>query len=124
MAKLNKMETLLEKIETLNEMVLAGKPLDAFKTFYHPDVRMQENEQAPTIGKEANLAREIEFFNNVAGFSENAKILDVAYGDNVTMVRWHYDYFHKEWGNKNYTQVSVQHWKDGQIIKEQFFYGN
>ena len=22
------------------------------------------------------------------------------------------------------TQVSVQHWKDGKIIREQFFYGN
>jgi hypothetical protein len=118
------MKTLQEKIETLNNLVLAGKPLDAFETFYHPDVKMQENEETPTIGKEANLAREIDFFGKVTGFSENARILDVAYGDNVTMVKWQYDYIHKEWGKKNYTQVAVQHWKDGQIINEQFFYGN
>ena len=117
------MKTLHEKIAILNNLVLNGKPLEAFEKFYHPDVSMQENEQAPTIGKQANLQREIEFFGKVTGFSENAKILDIAFGDNVTMVKWHYDYVHMEWGNKNYTQVSVQHWKDGQIIKEQFFYG-
>ena len=117
------METLREKITLLNGLILAGKPLEAFEQFYHPDVSMQENEHAPTLGKQANLQREIEFFSKVTGFSENAKLLDVAFGDNVTMVKWHYDYFHKEWGNKNYTQVSVQHWKDGQIFKEQFFCG-
>jgi len=118
------MNTLHEKLNTLNGLVLSGKPLEAFEKFYHPEVSMQENEQAPTFGKQANLQREIAFFGNVTGFSENAKLLDVAFGDNVTMVKWHYDYFHKEWGKKNYTQVSVQHWKDGQIVREQFFYGN
>lgn len=117
------METLSQKIAALNELVLNGKPLEAFEKFYHPDVVMQENEQTPTVGKEANLKREIEFFRNVSGFSENARIVDIAYGENLSMVKWHYDYIHNEWGKKNYTQVSVQHWKDGQIIREQFFYG-
>ena len=118
------METLREKITKLNQLVLAGKPLEAFEKFYHQDVIMQENENPPVVGKEVNRQREIEFFSNASGFSENAKVMDIALSENLTMVKWHYDYTHKEWGKKNYTQVSVQHWKDGQIIKEQFFYGN
>ena len=47
-----------------------------------------------------------------------------AAGENITYVTWHFDYTHKEWGVRNYTQVNVQHWKDDKIIKEQFFYGN
>jgi len=43
---------------------------------------------------------------------------------NYFHVKWHFDYTHKEWGTRNYTQVSVQHWKNGKIVKEQFFYGN
>jgi hypothetical protein len=39
-------------------------------------------------------------------------------------VIWKYDYTHKEWGTRDYTQVSVQHWKDGKIIHEQFIYQN
>ena len=48
----------------------------------------------------------------------------VAVGEDITTVIWHYDYTHREWGIRNYKQVSVQHWKNGKIVKEQFFYGN
>lgn len=51
-------------------------------------------------------------------------VLCLAVNGNTSFVIWKYDYTHKEWGARNYTQVSVQHWKDGKIIKEQFFYGN
>jgi len=117
------MDTLKEKITELNRLVLAGKALDAFEKFYHPEVVMQENENVPTVGKDANRQREIEFFNSISEF-RGAEVKGVAVGDNLSSVIWHYDYTHKEWGEKKYTQVSVQHWKDGQIIKEQFFYGN
>jgi hypothetical protein len=117
------MNTLEEKITILNELVLSGKRLDAFEKFYHEDVVMQENENVPTIGKEANRKRELEFFNNLLEFRK-AEVKGIAIGNNMSTVIWHYDYTHKEWGVKKYTQVSVQHWKDGQIIKEQFFYNN
>jgi len=38
------------------------------------------------------------------------------------MVEWHFDYTHKDWGIRNYTQVAVQDWKDGKIVKEKFYY--
>jgi hypothetical protein len=103
--------------------VLTGNAMEAFEKFYHPEISMQENENAPTHGKEANRQREIDFFNNITEF-RGAEVKGIALNDNLSTVIWHYDYTHKEWGIRNYTQVSVQHWKDGLIIKEQFFYGN
>ena len=117
------MTTLLEKISDLNDLVLQGKPLVAFEKYYHDDVVMQENEAAPTIGKEANRKREETFFSSLTEF-HSARPLKVTVGEDTTMVQWHFDYTHKDWGVRNYTQVSVQEWKDGKIIKEQFFYGN
>ncbi len=117
------MKNLELKINDLNSMILNGKIMEAFEKFYHDDVVMQENSDEPTIGKEANRIREEEFVNSITEF-RGAQVLNVATGDNVTMVVWHYDYTHKVWGDKNYTQVAVQTWKDGQIIREQFFYGN
>jgi hypothetical protein len=117
------MNTLKEKITELNQLVLSGKSLEAFDKFYHTDVVMQENQSAPTVGKAANLQREKEFYGNITEF-RGAEMKGLAIGDNMTTVIWSYDYTHKEWGVKNYTQVSVQHWQDGQIIKEQFFYGS
>lgn len=117
------MESLKEKVSHLNQLILEGKALDAFELYYDDAVVMQENNQPPTIGKEANRQREIEFFNSIIEF-RGASVHDVAIGDNVTMVTWDYDYTHKDWGERKYKQVSVQNWNNGRIVKEQFFYGN
>lgn len=116
------MEAIKEKITELNHLIYSGKALEAFEKFYHDEVVMQENESKPTFGKEANRQREQEFFDNMIEF--RAKPIDVTTGENVSMVTWHFDYTHKQWGERNFKQVSVQHWLDGKIIKEQFFYGN
>ena len=110
-------------ITALNDMVLQGQSMEAFEKFYADDVIMQENAQTPTVGKDANRRREEAFFNNLIDF-RSAVVLNVATGDGVTMVEWSYDYTHKEWGIKKYTQIAVQHWRDGRIWKEQFYYGN
>ncbi len=117
------MENLVEKVNALNSLILEGKAMEAFEKYYHEDVVMQENQGAPTVGKEANRRREAEFFNSLIDF-RSAEVLKVAVGEQLTMVEWHYDYTHKEWGDRNYTQVGVQEWKDGKIIKETFYYGN
>lgn len=115
------MQTLLNNINQLNQLVLQGRAIDAFEQYYDEQVVMQENALAPTIGKAANRARELEFYSNVSDLRA-MRVLDVAAGEGVTMVVWHYDYTHKEWGEKNYTQVSVQHWRGDKIVREQFYY--
>lgn len=117
------MANLKTLITELNDLVLQGKTMEAFEKFYADDVIMQENEQQPTIGKESNRKREEDFLSKLIDF-RSARVIDIAVGDDVTMVRWSYDYTHKEWGTKNYTQISVQNWRNGQIVKEQFFYNN
>lgn len=115
------MDKLLQNIQQLNQLVLQGRAMDAFERYYDEQVVMQENALPPTVGKAANRQRELEFFGNVIDLRA-IRALDVAVGENVTMVVWHYDYTHREWGEKNYTQVSVQHWRDDKIVREQFFY--
>lgn len=122
-SKLKVMQTIKEKINHLNQLILEGKALEGFDLYYDDQVVMQENENPATIGKELNRQREIDFFGNITEF-RGAKALDVAVGENTSYVKWHYDYTHKDWGVRKYTQVSVQHWKDGKIVKEQFFYGS
>jgi hypothetical protein len=114
---------ILHALQDLNGLVLQGKSLEAFEKYYHDQVVMQENENPPTVGKEANRQRELAFYGSVTEF-RGAKPLKVTAGDNYSMVEWHYDYTHKDWGVKNYTQVSVQEWQDGKIKKEKFYYSN
>ncbi|PKA82021.1 SnoaL-like protein [Ulvibacter sp. MAR_2010_11] len=115
------MNTLLEKISMMNHMISEGKAIEAFDQFYHEDIVMQENENPTVKGKTANRQREQEFFAQISEF-RSAQPIKVAIGENTTMVEWHFDYTHQDWGIRNYTQVAVQNWKDGKIIKEKFYY--
>ena len=117
------MANLLEKINDLNSMILQGKALEAFDKYYHEDIIMQENENPPVTGKVANRQREEEFFGSITEF-RGAQPLKVTVGENTTMVEWHYDYTHRDWGVRKYNQVAVQEWKDGKIVHERFYYGS
>lgn len=117
------MNTVKTNLLNLNTLIIQGKSLNAFEMYYDDNVVMQENNFEPVIGKEANRKRELEFMNNITEF-RSAEVLQTAVNDDVSFVIWKYDFTHKQWGVRNYTQVSVQHWKDGKIIKEQFFYNN
>tara|TARA_R110002033_G_scaffold91999_2_gene141469 strand:- start:624 stop:977 length:354 start_codon:yes stop_codon:yes gene_type:complete len=115
------LKTLIEKISTINDMILQGNSLEAFEAFYHDDVVIQENDNPECIGKEINRKRKQDFFAAITEF-RCAKPLNLAVGEQTTMVEWHFDYTHKELGVKNFTQVAVQNWKDGKIIKEKLYY--
>ncbi len=117
------MSTLKEKVQDLNSLILQGKAMEAFEKYYADDVVMQENDNPPTVGKEANRKREEEFFGSITEF-RGARVIDYAVGENVSFVRWHFDYIHKDWGKRNYHQVAVQEWKNGKIVKETFYYGS
>lgn len=112
-----------DALHDLNSLVLSGNLLEAFDKYYHDDVSMQENNLPPTVSKIANKQREVAFLNNIAEFRSMA-VKGMGVGDNISFVIWHYDYTHKEWGVRNYSQVSIQQWKDGKIIHEQFVYNN
>jgi len=110
----------LEQLESeLNQMILDGKILEAFRKFYADECTMQDGSDV-IDGKEANLERETMF---VEGLTElrAVELHDVAIGDDVTMSTWHFDYTHGDWGTNTYDQVAVRKWKNGQIVEERFY---
>ena len=48
-------------VEDLNAQILAGKGMEAFEKYYADDVSMQENADAPRVGKDANRKYEVEW---------------------------------------------------------------
>lgn len=114
-------QDLKTKIEDLNRLILEGKALEGFDQYYADTIEMSENDDEPFVGKALNRKREEEFFSSITEF-RGATVKEVTVGDNVTMVLWHFDYTHKDWGVKNYDQVAVQWWENGLIVKERFIY--
>ena len=108
-------------VDGLVKMITENRILEAFEKYYADDVVMQENEDEPRVGKVVNRKNEEDFFNGITETHAN-KILGIAYGDNYSTIESFQDVTHKDWGRTARTQVSVQHWKDGQIIKEKYYY--
>src|SRR5215211_8505348 len=88
-------------LNELNSLVLNGRMMDAFENYYHDEVVMQENLLPPTISKDANRQRELEFLDNVTAF-RGAEVKGMGVGDNISFVIWKYDYTHEQWGVRDY----------------------
>jgi SnoaL-like protein len=117
------MATVKENVEALNQMILQGEMLDAFDKFYAEDVVIQENVNEPVSGKSANRTNEVAFLDGITAF-RGAEVKNIIINDQVTVIQWHFDYDHKDWGTRKYDQVSVQRWDGDQIVYEKFYYSN
>ena len=117
------MKDLRTLVDELNQMVMEGKVLDAFEKFYADDVVMQDNDYPQRVGKEVNRQYEETFVNGLTEF-KGAKVVNTVISDGIAAVEWWYDYTHKDYGTRNYTQLSVQRWKNGKIVEEKFYYNN
>lgn len=102
-------------------LILAGKALDAFEKYYAEDAVMQENDQPPRVGKATNRAFEQDFMSKITAMRTLASDGYVVSG-NMAYVVWRTDIDHAEWGTMKSTQVAIQEWKDGRIVREKFVY--
>ncbi len=107
--------------KALNEAVLSGKAMEAFEQYYADDVVMQENSEAPRVGKDANRKAELEFFASLEAFHEG-KVVSSAVNGDVTFGEWYTDVTFKGGHRAKIAQVAVRRWKDGKIVHERFFY--
>lgn len=105
----------------LNEMIVAREHSEAFEKFYADDCEMQENDDEPTRGKEANREREEAFFANLVEF-HSIELLASAVGDGVTFSEWRNEMTLREIGRVVTQQTAVRRWKDGRVVRERFYY--
>ncbi len=107
--------------QDLNQKILTGKALEAFDKYYADDVVMQENTDAPFIGKALNRQREVEFFDSIAEW-HGGSVAETAVNGDTTFGVWTLDLTFKNGYRYKNTQVAVRKWKDGKIVSERFFY--
>ena len=101
--------------------ILAGKVLETFDTYYADDVVMSENRTDERVGKAKNREYELQFLDSVQEFhgaTVGRKIID---GD-LAAVEWTFDVTFKGGKRVVMNQVAVQTWKDGKIVREDFYH--
>ncbi len=113
--------TVSELDSQLNQQILAGDILGAFDRFYADNVVMQENNSEPTVGKAANRAREEAFLASVEQF-HGARVVSSAVNGTIAFSEWELDATYKGAGRFLLAQVAVREWRDGQVVRERFYY--
>src|ERR1700678_431613 len=114
-------ESIKAAVEDLIAKVVGGKALDAFDRYYADDVTMQENGQPPRVGKAAWRAFGVGFF-----FETKAVGTYVCDGyvisGNKAFIVYRIDADHADWGTLKMSEVAIQEWSNGKVVREKFVY--
>ncbi|MEM8712380.1 MAG: nuclear transport factor 2 family protein [Planctomycetota bacterium] len=112
----------LTRVLELNQWVQEGRALEAMGEFYSEDVRMQENTEAPTVGREANLERERAFMANVAEWKRYEVVSAASNGD-VTFTETIMEFITQDGTKVRMEQATRARWEAGRIVDERFYHG-
>jgi hypothetical protein len=112
-----------DKAKDVYDMLAQGKSLEAFDKYYHKDIEMVEATGESRKGKDVNRKFEIEFMGMIKEF-HGFGVRSIASNEKeaVTMVESWMDVTMKDGKRNLMEEVSVQKWKDNQIIHERFYY--
>jgi ketosteroid isomerase-like protein len=115
--------TLKARVDDLVNHIQQGKILEAMNEFYAPDVAMQENNNPPVTGLDANVEREKQFLASVKEW-HRTDIHSVAVDEakSKTLVQYAFDFVNTAGQPVHYDQVAVQTWRNGKIVQERFYY--
>ena len=111
------------RVRDLLSYVQQGRIVDAMYEFYTPDVSMQENNNPPVVGLEANVEREKKFVASVRQwkrFDVGSIAVDPARG--TAFVQSELEFEGVDGKTYRTDQVAVQTWRDGKIVSEKFYY--
>ena len=109
------------RLNDLIRYIQYGRILEAMNEFYASDVKMQENNNPPTVGLVANIEREKRFLSSIKEW-KGFEVKAFAAGPNVTFYEAVLDWIGTDGRPVHLEQVAVAHWRDGAIVHERFFY--
>jgi len=110
-----------ETLERFIARVEANAHDEAVEAFYTENASLQENQEAPRIGRDAAVARERALLPRAASIRSTCVRPVFVNGDKV-VIRW---IFHFEWKDGTVThmeELAYQRWEGERIAEETFFY--
>lgn len=116
------MNDFAQKVQAFNQLVFASKTVEAMEIFYADDVEMRENEDEPRKGKAFCIDHEKQNLSKTKAVS--FRLLNQAIDEKQELVfsEWEIDFTNNEERRFLLREAAVQHWKNGFVCREKFFY--
>ncbi|MBC8110491.1 MAG: nuclear transport factor 2 family protein [Verrucomicrobia bacterium] len=106
-------------LDELIAMMAEGKSMEAFEKFYHDDLEKADLDGIVHKGKKVNEKIGYELISKVVAVRDFTAVGKIINGNRSFLV-WSLDFDHADNGAVKVTQVAIQDWEDGKIIRERF----
>ncbi len=114
-------QQLMKRLEDLCQWIREGKVVEAMYEFYGENVEMQENNEPPCIGLEANVEREKEWLETIKEF-KGYEVQSIGVGGNTTFQECTFHYVTVDGKEVSTAQIARAIWKNNKIINERFYW--
>ncbi|HEY0650452.1 nuclear transport factor 2 family protein [Phenylobacterium sp.] len=110
-----------ETVEAFVAQVLRGEHLEAIRDWYADDASMQENQEAPRVGREVLMAGEAQMLARAASVKTELLSPVVVDGDRVA-IHWRFTFTSKKGHVNAFEEIAWQEWRGDKVWREVFFY--
>lgn len=115
------MSNLFQNVRTFHELIERCENLEAIERFYAENLIVQENNEEPRIGKDLCLEQERKNLARVSNIVQRILATAINEQTGVVMTQMQFD-FTTTRGRRRLDEVVVQHWREGKIVHERFYY--
>lgn len=110
-----------ESVQAFVAQVLSGDHVGAIRDWYADDASMQENQDAPRVGREVLMAGEQAMLDRVTSVATELLAPPVVDGDLVA-IRWRFTITSPKGSVRRFEEVAWQTWRGDKVWREVFFY--
>ena len=108
-------------LESFIARVEQNAHVEAIREFYTEDASMQENNEAPRVGRQMLMDHEARALARVASVKSQCVQPVFVNGDHV-VIRWIFEFTWKDGTVGRIEELAWQRWDGERIVQEQFFY--
>lgn len=110
-----------QTVEAFVAQVLSGQHVEAIRDWYAEDASMQENQDAPRVGRDLLMAGEAQMLARQAEVVTELVAPPLVDGDRVA-IHWRFTFTSKKGHVNSFQEIAWQEWRGDRIWRETFFY--
>jgi hypothetical protein len=108
-------------IEAFAKAVESNDHVGAIERYYAADAQTRENLAAPTVGKEALIAKEKRALANCK-FVTTTRLSPILMEGDTVVFHWRFDFTNENGSVRTIEELALLTWRGEELIEERFFY--
>jgi len=108
-------------VEAFSAVVEAARYVEAIEQYYAEQASMQENQAAPSVGRDVLAERERRTLSRVQSITCERLGPILIEGDHVA-IRWRFTFHQASGPAGTLDEIAWQRWEGDKIVEERFFY--